>query len=211
MIYAKGKYFYISNDKRYLHVSSDRGETWEKEEVPNHVYGNLIAGRLKYFDNYIYFSDTRRIYKSSVNNPFNFEEIYLSPFEHKRSPIIFDLFEGIWLLNDIEGIHRSMDDGLTWERKTKGLTNFNDTGSVANGFLLAGDRFFLGSGDSIRRSSPSGNTWEVLRNPFFIEHRLLGYSEGFLYAFRNDDNQFLRSPDSGFTWKTTGFIGSGLF
>ena len=193
-LYVDGQYFVMSGGK--LNVSKDRCQTWTEYTSPSTSSG------LKYFEGSIYFSDSQSLYRFSIDSPSLIETIYTSSIA--RRPLVFGLFDGVFLLSDFDGIHRSLDNGVTWEQKTSSVSNLGRSlpySSFNGTFQKINDRLWLGFNfDShIYRSSVSGNEWEVLFDPIYDQSSLIGGKDDFVFLRKG--GVLYRSSDFGETWQ----------
>jgi len=192
-------------------------------KVPIHIFGNddfsnpkidtLPKDSISYYlkelyqfsiskiDEPVYFSNNEGLFSYIGNDPTIVDTLYISPSPGPNySTIPFGIFDDIWLIFDNGDVQRSLDNGTTWERKSKGITNVYGT------MELIDDRFSL---NNRIYSSPTVDFWSS-DNPPTGTPQGDGNVSGQIFTYGDTLVKFegqtrLESIDNGITWDSLHF------
>jgi photosystem II stability/assembly factor-like uncharacterized protein len=105
--------------------------------------------------------------------------------------------DGGWFVNlQNQGLFRSTDRGVSWERIVEGITDSRNEALV----LIDDDRLFSCMHDQLRLSTDGGETWE---DCIGAVDRIRGIvRRDHYYLIAHSWNAIYRSTDQGFSWAT---------
>lgn len=111
---------------------------------------------------------------------------------------------------DTSGIHRSLDNGNTWQKIKIGTTN-----KTVKGLYVKGNLVLAGAYDTkygLYRSTDKGDTWtQVANNQFgvssFISFAQVGQA---IFAAASTAYGVFKSTDNGATWTQSGLVGQTI-
>jgi len=110
------------------------------------------------------------------------------------------LYIGSWNTNNNGGVYRSDDDGITWVRKTQGMTST----SIISLEISPQGVIFAGGQNRVYRSENSGDSWTSVYNGVSsaVNFNVIrcGYDSIILVGGENASG-IARSTDGGFTWE----------
>jgi len=108
---------------------------------------------------------------------------------------------GVILMMSNSGVHRSIDNGITWTRVAAFTQTTYSAVETATGDLLVGT-----FNQGIARSADNGETWTFVTSPLVRTRQLVRAPDGTLYGAldnisdRTIEAGIIRSTDNGLTW-----------
>jgi len=190
-LYVDGLYYVAQDDTLVVYSP-------KTESLVDYSFTSLPIGQFEFINGNFYFSNDRGVFSFSHQDPTVIDTLYISP-NSGNGDIPFGIFDDIWLIYDDGDIQRSLDKGLLWERKGRGITNSSGT------MQLIDDRFCL---DGIY-SSPEVDFWSS-DNPPTGTPQGDGNVNGQIFTYGDTLVKFegktrLESLDNGITWDSLNF------
>jgi photosystem II stability/assembly factor-like uncharacterized protein len=190
---AKANELYFSSDDSGVFRSTDNGDTWNRDFYQWYAQP-LTADSITVLVGQEYSKD---YYSGGINRSDNGGPWYeINPELFGKQNITAVAIKGELLLaaTDTNGIYRSTDDGLSWNRL--GLKQV-----FINSIYFDGDTILLGTGSGIYKSTDWGDSWNsAIVGIIATSITAIATNEQFVFAATEHQGIF-RSSDNGNSWK----------
>lgn len=177
-------------------VSADDGASWRKVAVPMAQAIAVAAGGQVYVAG----GGFGEVYGSADNG-----QTWTQAGHRFRSETIAVNAEGhVYIGNHHDGVWRSVDEGVTWEKVF-------DTDTWLRGlFVTKAGHLFAGTADATSRSVDGGETWHAIESEEMRNVRCMAETEGEALLAGVHQRGILRSMDDGVTWTQTDIDGESI-
>jgi photosystem II stability/assembly factor-like uncharacterized protein len=176
-----------------IYRTTDLGFSWERVDK-NFATTEIFGFAIDSSDNLYAGTRGGRIYKST-NDGNSWIQIRGSTDPSSAVGGIAIAPNGyIYAVNLYEGVLRSTDSGLTWEKKNTGITNFKLNRVVSN---KKGELYSAAIDSLIFHSTDNGETWQnISGNMQFVEVRNIRFDKEDNVYLATDESVWRSNPDS---------------